>query len=238
MLMAALLVIEGCSSNSDDATKEASTVRRKIVVTTDQPTTSSEGLEPKQTDIPSDKKPAADTVTVTATAPATQETVQPTAPATPQEIPAPAPSEIKETIAAAPEPEKNGTGAAAKKKEFMIDKKIDPFISLFKADSPSVNQASKRVPQGPLEMIALDQLKLTGIVRKQHVAKALVEEASGKGYVIEVGTYVGSNGGRVTQILDDRVIVQEESTDALGKKTVQERELKLLRGEGKKSNEK
>ena len=60
----------------------------------------------------------------------------------------------------------------------------------------------------------------------------MVEEASGKGYVIAKGTYIGIYSGRVIQILNDRVIVEEEVEDSLGNLTIQKRELKFQKPTG------
>jgi type IV pilus assembly protein PilP len=61
--------------------------------------------------------------------------------------------------------------------------------------------------------VDLSQLKLVGIIVSPTGNKALVEEPSGKGYVITRGTYVGPNFGRVKRILPDRVVVEEEVED-------------------------
>jgi type IV pilus assembly protein PilP len=76
-------------------------------------------------------------------------------------------------------------------------------------------------------MVDLSQIKLTGIIRASSGNKAMVEEASGKGYIIVKGTYIGIHSGRVIQILNDRVIVEEEVEDSLGNLTIQKRELKF-----------
>jgi len=118
--------------------------------------------------------------------------------------------------------------------------KIDPFEPLVKAEPvpASVSMAIKkkksqrRIPRTPLEMIDLSQLRLTGIIRASSGNKAMVEEASGKGYVIDRGTYIGIHSGRVIQILNDRVIVEEEVEDSLGNLTIQKRELKFQRPAG------
>lgn len=95
--------------------------------------------------------------------------------------------------------------------------KIDPFAPLFK-EKPAAVQSAKTVKKGkgkicisltPLQKIDLSQLKLVGIIRAQSGNKAMVEEASGKGYVIKKGTYIGINCGTVGKILKDRVIVDE-----------------------------
>ena len=57
--------------------------------------------------------------------------------------------------------------------------------------------------------------------------KALLEDASGKGYVISKGSYIGTKAGKVVEIEKDRVIVAEEVQDAMGNVTIQRKELKL-----------
>ncbi|MEZ4527088.1 MAG: pilus assembly protein PilP [Desulfobacterales bacterium] len=84
----------------------------------------------------------------------------------------------------------------------------------------------------PLEKLDLGQLKLVGIIRAESGNKALVEEASGKGYIIVKGTYIGIHSGIVVDILPDRVVVEEQDEDVLGKVTVRKRELKFNRPEG------
>jgi hypothetical protein len=65
------------------------------------------------------------------------------------------------------------------------------------------------IPHTPLQKADLSQLKLTGIIRASSGNRAMVEEASGRGYVIEKGAFIGINCGRVAQILKDRIIVDE-----------------------------
>ena len=113
--------------------------------------------------------------------------------------------------------------------------RVDPFEPLFReepvAAPVSVSTTKKpkepRRPLTPLERIDLSQLELKAILRTDVGNKALVEESSGKGYIIKKGTYIGTRSGIVVAILKDRVIVEEEIEDALGKVTIQEKELKL-----------
>ena len=90
----------------------------------------------------------------------------------------------------------------------------------------------KRVPRTPLERVDLSQLKLTGIIRSPQGNKALVEEATGKGYVVTVGTYMGNQGGKITEILDNRIIVEEEIESPLGEIKKIPRQLKLQKSSG------
>lgn len=115
--------------------------------------------------------------------------------------------------------------------------RFDPFEPLFKQQSQETNVAAKsghkkRKPQTPLERIALSQLKLTAIIRAPSGNRAMVEDATGKGYVIKRGTYVGLNAGRVTEIDDDRVVVEEEIENLMGELTLQNAELKLQKPAG------
>ncbi|MFZ3049085.1 MAG: pilus assembly protein PilP [Desulfatirhabdiaceae bacterium] len=114
--------------------------------------------------------------------------------------------------------------------------KIDPFAPLFKDETvaPVVEKSvrKKRLPQTPLENLDLSQLKLTAIYKTSKGFRALVEESSGKGYVIDVGTYIGRNSGKVIAIQQETVRIEEEIEDALGKVHVESRELKLLKPTG------
>jgi type IV pilus assembly protein PilP len=115
--------------------------------------------------------------------------------------------------------------------------KIDPFAPLFR-DTPVAalgigkGKREKREPVTPIEKVDLSQLKLVGIIRSPRGNKAMVEESTGKGYVITEGTYIGNNSGSVAEILRDRIVVQEEIEDIMGKITVQKRELKLPKPPG------
>ena len=112
--------------------------------------------------------------------------------------------------------------------------KLDPFEPLFK-EKPVVAKKSKRkkrIPRTPLERINLSQLKLVGIIIAASGNRAMVEESSGKGYIIKKGTFVGTNAGKVVQIKKDKVIVEEEFEDVFGKIKTRKRELKLPKPPG------
>ena len=115
--------------------------------------------------------------------------------------------------------------------------RFDPFEPLFKEkpEQEAVThkrKGKKRVPQTPLERVALSQLKLTAIIRAPSGNRALVEDGTGKGYVISKGTYIGLNSGRVIEIDKDRVIIEEEIENVLGELTIQNSELKLQKPAG------
>jgi Tfp pilus assembly protein PilP len=118
---------------------------------------------------------------------------------------------------------------------------LDPFLPLIKEEKskspPNVvssdkPQTKKRVPQTPLEKIDLSQLTLTAIFRHQKRTVAMVEESTGKGHLVKKGTYIGLDGGRVTEVSKDRILITEVSADVMGKPVTVERELKLRQFSG------
>ena len=112
--------------------------------------------------------------------------------------------------------------------------KIDPFEPLFR-DKQAITKKSKkikRVPRTPLERIDLSQLKLVGIIVASSGNRALVEESTGKGYVIKAGTYIGTNGGKIVKIKKETVYVEERFEDVYGKIQSRNRELKLPKPPG------
>lgn len=117
-------------------------------------------------------------------------------------------------------------------------RKIDPFEPLIKDESgkhASENlRSSRRTPLTPLEMLDLSQLKLTATIRTASGGgyKAMLEEATGKGYLIGLGTYVGIHSGRVTNIMKDRVVVEEEVEDDTGTVVTRKSEIKFHKPSG------
>lgn len=67
----------------------------------------------------------------------------------------------------------------------------------------------KALPINPLQRAGIEQFKLVGIAIDEHSRIAMVTDTKGKFYPIFVGTYIGLHNGRVVEILQDRVIVEE-----------------------------
>jgi type IV pilus assembly protein PilP len=85
-----------------------------------------------------------------------------------------------------------------------------PFIQLTPA------KGSRGGPLTPLQKYEISQLKLVAIISTPEGNVALVEDATGKGYFLKKGTWVGKNDGKVTKILKDKVIVEEVYQDIFG----------------------
>lgn len=115
--------------------------------------------------------------------------------------------------------------------------RIDPFTPLFKEEQVATatdtdTKKKRRAHLTPLEKVDLSQLKLLGVILAPSGNRAMVSEVNGKGYVVTVGTYMGISSGRVVDILSDRVIVEEEVENILGKISLRKRELKLQKPAG------
>ena len=116
--------------------------------------------------------------------------------------------------------------------------KVDPFAPLYKEEAKKkpedmvVKAKEPERPRTPLEKLDLAQLKLTAIVTARNQKRALVEEASGKGYVVEIGTKIGLERGTVVAIDPDRIIIENKAENDFGKMTISKRELKLQKPPG------
>jgi Tfp pilus assembly protein PilP len=79
----------------------------------------------------------------------------------------------------------------------------------------------------PLERFELGQLKVVGIVWDIKEPRAMIEDATGLGYTILVGTPIGGSEGKVKAIHRNQVVVEESFQDFSGKKKTREVLLKL-----------
>lgn len=94
--------------------------------------------------------------------------------------------------------------------------------------APSVRpKRKKRIPQTALQKIDLIQFRLVGIVFSPEGNTALLEDSTGKGYIVKEGTYIGKNSGKVVQIRKDRIIIEEQIEDSSSEIKLHKVELKL-----------
>jgi type IV pilus assembly protein PilP len=68
----------------------------------------------------------------------------------------------------------------------------------------------------PLERFELGQLKIVGVIWDLKEPRALIEDTAGLGYIVKVGTPIGSNEGTVKAIGRSEVIVEEFYEDSSG----------------------
>lgn len=94
----------------------------------------------------------------------------------------------------------------------FIETDLDQKIK--KEEGLSKKGSGKSRPLSPLQQKEIGQFRLVGIAGDDKSRTAVVEDGAAKKiYPLFVGTYIGSNEGRVAQILPDRVIVEERVED-------------------------
>jgi type IV pilus assembly protein PilP len=94
----------------------------------------------------------------------------------------------------------------------------DPFAIVLK--DAKTDEENQSLP--PLQQLSLTELNLIGIVWGGFGYSAMVQAPDGKGYTVRQGTRVGPNGGAVSSITENAIVVQERFTDVYGNKQVRE----------------
>lgn len=106
--------------------------------------------------------------------------------------------------------------------------KPDPFKSYVR-QLVSIQQADL---SSPLQRFDLSQLTVTGIVWASERPRALIEDPTGKGYVVQTGAAIGKNRGRIVHIGDNRVTVKETYVDSADQATTTEVDMYLYEKNG------
>lgn len=121
--------------------------------------------------------------------------------------------------------------------DYDFDSLKNPFLPLF-SDASAAPKEKKHKKQRdpkeltPLEKVDLSQLKLVATLRAVSGNKALVEDSTGKGYVVKKGTYIGINSGSIVEITNKSIVVEEEIETLTGDVKIQKREIKLQKAPG------
>jgi Tfp pilus assembly protein PilP len=87
----------------------------------------------------------------------------------------------------------------------------DPFTPIDFSVKVSIDTT---VP--PLQRFSLGQLKVSAILVGGNDPSAMVETQEGMGYPVKKGTKIGLDNGEVVEILSDKVVVREVTTDFSG----------------------
>lgn len=85
-----------------------------------------------------------------------------------------------------------------------------------------MHSAAENLNLPPLQRVSFSGLNLIGIVWGSFGYTAMVQTADGKGYTVRRGTRIGPNGGVVSDVTENSIVVQERFTDVYGKKQVRE----------------
>jgi type IV pilus assembly protein PilP len=155
--------------------------------------------------------------------------------------PAAKPAEVKPAVQQEAKQEARQEAPPLEMPDYRYDPKgkIDPFKPFVRLELPTPSKKGPEIKKltghlTPLQRVALDKVRVTGIAGSSSKRVAMVEDGGGggKGYLVYVGTLIGENGGKVIQILPDRVIVEEKLGESKGKEKSHRVALKLHKEEG------
>lgn len=104
----------------------------------------------------------------------------------------------------------------------------DPFQAF--ETSLSAEEAKKNITD-PLQRLSLSQIGIVGVILGKE-KRALIQEASGMGYIVREGTLLGENSGIVTRITADGVTIKQHFKDYMGRVSTREVVLSLKKEEG------
>ena len=129
--------------------------------------------------------------------------------------PPPPPRRAPPPAAAAPKPIDEEVKEAAPTNIYVYSPigKRDPFQNQIAVQTGISHIEVKGRAKTPLEKWALDQLRLSLTVTGTASPMAMVEDPERRGWTVRIGDFIGQNGGKVTGIHRDEVIVTETITD-------------------------
>ncbi|MFN7096325.1 MAG: pilus assembly protein PilP [Gammaproteobacteria bacterium] len=102
--------------------------------------------------------------------------------------------------------------------------KRNPFAPVI--ENQQLKPDTNHIP-GPLESYPLTQLKYVGILTEANKNWGLISTPSGAIYSIAMGQYIGQNYGKVINITQQKITVQETVSDGLGGWVTRMKELPL-----------
>jgi type IV pilus assembly protein PilP len=120
-------------------------------------------------------------------------------------------------------PQKAPAPPAADEPAYQAMGRRDPF-------RPPRISASVSDANTPLQRYEIGQLRLVAIIYNTQEPRAVVEDDAGLGYIVKVGTPIGTNGGAVRAIEKGRVLVREDAEDFYGESQASEVVLELTGG--------
>ena len=131
--------------------------------------------------------------------------------------PAPPPAPTKAAVAKPP-PAAEPAAPAAPTYAYNPVGKRDPFRSP-EAEPAAQAALANATCTEPLCRFDVDQLTLVAVVSGDANPLAMVQDPAGRGYFVRRNTRVGRQGGKVTQIMSDAVVITEYFTTPDGKTT-------------------
>lgn len=104
---------------------------------------------------------------------------------------------------------------------YSADKLRDPFepsVDLQQKQKTAANslRPDRNRPREPLESFPLDTLSMVGILEQKKNLWGLIKDPQGIVHRVQVGNYIGQNEGRITEITDTDIRLNEIVPDGIG----------------------
>lgn len=128
------------------------------------------------------------------------------------------PAQQAKAAVAKPPPSPEPAAPAAPTYVYNPIGKRDPFRSP-EAEPATQAALANATCTEPLCRFDIDQLTLVAVVSGDANPLAMVQDPAGRGYFVRRNTRVGRQGGKVTQIMSDAVVITEYFTTPDGKTT-------------------
>ncbi len=96
----------------------------------------------------------------------------------------------------------------------------DPFVPYRQSIKEKILPVTKRPdwerPREPLESYALETLTMVGTMKKSNTFYVLIKDQSGIVHRLGIGNYLGKNSGKIRNILESEIEIQELMSDNKG----------------------
>ncbi|HSE83203.1 MAG TPA: pilus assembly protein PilP [Thermodesulfobacteriota bacterium] len=104
-----------------------------------------------------------------------------------------------------------GSGASSQDTAYDPSGKRDPFkpfIKLTEKEKETKPSVSELIP--PIQRYSLEEFKLVGVLWMQKQPKAMIVDPEKNTYVLSVGDEIGNMQGRIVEIRNNGILVQEK----------------------------
>lgn len=96
----------------------------------------------------------------------------------------------------------------------------------------SANAPDFKRPRDPLEKYGLEQLKMVGSLQIKGIRHGLIQTPDGMVYPVRAGSFIGTNYGRVTAVLDAQIKLVETVEESNGEWVKRETDILLADEQG------
>jgi type IV pilus assembly protein PilP len=106
-------------------------------------------------------------------------------------------------------------GSEPRERPFNPEGTPDPFQPPAEELSGGIK---RKVGVLPLEQFEVGDYQLVGIISGPGLKKAVIQDLTGKGFFVGIGTRIGKGGGKISKITQKEVFIDETYLDVVGRK--------------------